>query len=213
MSAGELILAIEGVPVSVPLSIEAFAEAVDTKARPLTLTLFRCANFNGLPKIPQQMCLAGYVAKKSRRGSTFRPWSERMFEIRPDGTLSYRSARERADSGNSSGGGGSHGSNGSTGGALGRSSSVEIGIEERGDNAISLRNCSVVPLNRKRAGRDFAFEVVADESQPGGGEGGRSVIPGRGGDSPGGGRKEMLTLAANNAREGAQWIKSIQAAA
>lgn len=69
-------------------------------------------------------------------------------------------------------------------------------MEEANDSVtISLINCAVVPLARKRIAKDFAFEVKA---------------------APVSGSKEQsvsLTLAASNAQEGATWIKTIQTAA
>ena len=66
VSEGELLLAVDGTPVQVPFTVAGFAAVADSKPRPLSLTLFRCANFRGMPKIPQHMCLSGYLAKKSR---------------------------------------------------------------------------------------------------------------------------------------------------
>jgi hypothetical protein len=79
----------------------------------------------------------------------------------------------------------------------GKSSRESVDMEDANDSVtISLINCSVVPLARKRIGRDFAFEV-------------KSAATGNTKDSQG----VSLTLAAATAQEGATWIKTIQTAA
>ena len=76
--------------------------------------------------------------------------------------------------------------------------------------SVPLLNCTVVPLSRSRAGRDFAFEVVPAVRAVGSPGGGGGSSGGRKGDK---GLCDSLTLAATSAGEGAQWIKAIQSAA
>lgn len=124
--------------------------------------------------MPRPLLLSGYLAKKSRSGSTFRPWSDRFVEVLPDGYLTYKAVKK-------------------TKGKNGRES---VDMEEANDSVtISLINCAVVPLARKKIGRDFAFEV---RSAAGSNSKEQSV---------------SLTLAASTAQEGATWIKTIQTAA
>ena len=52
--------------------------------RPLTMRMFRCAHCAGGGCVPPAMLLSGYLQKKSRSGGTFRPWGERLVEIRAD---------------------------------------------------------------------------------------------------------------------------------
>jgi len=159
--------------------------------------------------VPPNLLLQGYLQKKSSSGSTFRPWGERLVEIKANGTLTYRSEKKKKKATSSRD-------------SFSSSSPGGVGIAddpEQGDDlTISLCNVSVVPLSRKRAGRDFAFEVKgggvsagqSSPSSPGGG-GAAAMTP----TSPGagGGPAESLTLAAGSAQEGAQWIKAIQSAA
>jgi hypothetical protein len=52
------------------------------------------AHFEGIPHVPRPLLLSGYLAKKSRSGSTFRPWSDRFVEILPDGYLTYKAVKK-----------------------------------------------------------------------------------------------------------------------
>ena len=195
---GSLVLFCAGKPVPRQIGadgIDAFASLVEEADRPLTLKLFRCNNFTGAPRVPVSMLLSGYLLKKSRTGSTFRPWGERLVEIKGEGFLTYKAEKKSKQhaalrSSESPGGSG----DGVDGDAPDEATSV------------SLLNCTVLPLTRSRAGRDFAFEVMP-ATKPGA-MGSPNTQSKRGEKGP-----ESLTLAANSAGEGAQWIKAIQSAA
>ena len=200
---GSLVLFCAGKPLARETNannVDAFAGLVEEADRPLTLKLFRCHNFSGAPRIPTAMLLSGYLLKKSRTGSTFRPWGERLVEIKGEGFLTYKAEKKSKQSSavRSPEGPGGSGDGGVDGDAPDEATSV------------SLLNCTVLPLSRSRAGRDFAFEVMPANKPPG--SSGAMGSPNTGGKRSEKG-PESLTLAANSAGEGAQWIKAIQAAA
>jgi hypothetical protein len=197
VNMGELVLALDNRPIATPCTVNEFERLCTEADRPLALRLFRCSKYGGVPGVPQQMLLSGYLQKKSSSGSKFNPWGERLVEIKANGTLTYRSEKKKKKSSSSR-----------------ESFSSEGGlVDDRADDlTISLFNVSVLPLSRKRAGRDFAFEVKSSNApSPASPGGGGPMSPGGGGG--GGNLAESLTLAAASPQEGAQWIKTIQAAA
>jgi hypothetical protein len=180
VTLGELVIAVNGIPVDVPTTVAAFAQIVADADRPIVIKLFRCIHFESMPHIPRTLLLSGYLAKKSRTGSTFRPWGDRFVEVLPEGYLTYKAVKKSKEK---------------------KNIRDSTDMEEVNDSVtISLLNCTVVPLSRKRIGRDFAFEVVAARTAVGG--------VGTAKDTP-----ESLTLAASTAQEGATWIKTITTAA
>jgi len=190
VTLGALILQVAGKPLPRPVGVDAFARLVEDADRPLSIKIFRCVNFTALPRVPDNMCLKGYLQKKSASGSTFRPWGERLVELKAEGYLTYKSEKKaKSDST-----------------AARRASSDASGVadEEDGGTSISLLNCNVVPLSKKRGGRDFAFEVVAAAKAD---DKAKVKSPGKAESG------EVLTLAASTPQEGAQWIKSVQSAA